>query len=102
MPTYEYQCEKCGMIFEEFQSISAPPLTKCNNAECGGNVKKLFSPGAGFLFKGSGFYITDYRSDSYKNQAKADSAGTGSSATESKPASPSPSSSSAPSSSSTK
>ena len=73
MPTYEYQCEKCGMIFEEFQSISAPPLTKCKKTECDGAVKRLFSPGAGFLFKGSGFYITDYRSDSYKKQAKADS-----------------------------
>jgi putative FmdB family regulatory protein len=102
MPTYEYQCEKCGMIFEEYQSISAAPLTKCKKAECGGTVKKLFSPGAGFLFKGSGFYITDYRSDSYKKQAKAESASSGSSVTESKSSTPSPSSSSAPSTSSTK
>jgi putative FmdB family regulatory protein len=73
MPTYEYQCEKCGLIFEEFQSITAPPLTICKKEGCGGSVKKLFSPGAGFLFKGSGFYSTDYRSESYKKQAKADS-----------------------------
>jgi putative FmdB family regulatory protein len=84
MPTYEYQCEKCGMIFEEFQSISAPPLTKCKKSDCDGSVKRLFSPGAGFLFKGSGFYITDYRSESYKKQAKADSASSGSSSSDSK------------------
>ncbi len=79
MPTYEYQCEKCGLVFEEFQSISAPPLTKCKKPDCDGPVKKLFSPGAGFLFKGSGFYITDYRSDSYKKQARADNGSAGSS-----------------------
>ena len=91
MPTYEYQCEKCGMIFEEFQSISAPPLTKCKNASCDGAVKRLFSPGAGFLFKGSGFYITDYRSESYRKQAKADSGTSGSPAGDAKPSiSPSP------------
>jgi putative FmdB family regulatory protein len=84
MPTYEYQCDKCGMIFEEFQSISAAPLTKCKNDSCDGTVKRLFSPGAGFLFKGSGFYSTDYRSDSYKKQAKADGASSGSSAGDSK------------------
>jgi predicted nucleic acid-binding Zn ribbon protein len=72
------------MIFEEFQSISAPPVTKCKKEGCDGAVKKLFSPGAGFLFKGSGFYITDYRSDSYKKQAKADSGASGSSASNSK------------------
>jgi predicted nucleic acid-binding Zn ribbon protein len=72
------------MIFEEFQSISAPPLTKCKKTDCDGTVKKLFSPGAGFLFKGSGFYVTDYRSDSYKKQAKADGASSGSSSGDSK------------------
>lgn len=66
MPTYEYQCEKCGLIFEEYQSITSQPLHQCKNKECDGTVKRLFSAGAGFLFKGSGFYITDYRSDSYK------------------------------------
>jgi putative FmdB family regulatory protein len=72
MPTYEYECEKCGYVFEEFQSINAKPLEKCKKEGCDGAVKRLFSPGAGFLFKGSGFYITDYRSDSYKKSAKSD------------------------------
>jgi putative FmdB family regulatory protein len=70
MPTYEYECEKCGLVFEEFQSINAEPLKKCPKEGCSGTVKRLFSAGAGFLFKGSGFYITDYRSDSYKKTAK--------------------------------
>lgn len=88
MPTYEYECEKCGLTFEEYQRITEPPLTKCRKPECGGRVKRLISPGAGFLFKGSGFYSTDYRSDSYKKQAKNDSppassASTGSSASSS-------------------
>jgi len=77
MPTYEYKCEKCGIIFEEYQSIAADPLTQCRNPGCGGAVKRLFSPGAGFIFKGSGFYGTDYRSESYKKQAKADAAASG-------------------------
>jgi putative FmdB family regulatory protein len=72
MPTYEYECEKCGLIFEEYQRISEPPLTICKKDGCGGNVKRLFSPGAGFLFKGNGFYSTDYRSESYKKQARSD------------------------------
>lgn len=72
MPTYEYKCDKCGYIFEEFQSINSEPLKKCKKEGCDGNVKRLFSPGAGFLFKGNGFYITDYRSDSYKKAASAD------------------------------
>ncbi len=69
MPTYEYECQKCGHNFEAFQQMSDLPLTKC--PECKGKVKKLISAGAGLLFKGSGFYITDYRSDSYKAGAKA-------------------------------
>ena len=72
MPTYEYECEKCGNVFEEFQSISAEPLKKCKKEGCDGAVHRLFSGGAGFLFKGSGFYITDYRSESYKKGAKSD------------------------------
>jgi putative FmdB family regulatory protein len=72
MPTYEYECEKCGLIFEEFQRITEPPLTVCKKDGCGGNVKRLISSGAGFLFKGNGFYITDYRSEAYKKQAKSD------------------------------
>lgn len=83
MPTYEYECEKCGYIFEEFQSINADPLKKCRKEGCDGNVKRLFSPGAGFLFKGSGFYVTDYRSDSYKKSAKSESGTSSSSSTDS-------------------
>jgi len=64
MPTYDYVCEKCDYRFEEFQAISAPPLTKC--PRCRGSVKRLIGGGNGFLFKGNGFYTTDYRSDSYK------------------------------------
>ncbi|HEX3018852.1 MAG TPA: FmdB family zinc ribbon protein [Chitinispirillaceae bacterium] len=92
MPTYEYECQKCGHIFEEFQSISAEPLKTCNRPGCDGQVKRLFSAGAGFLFKGSGFYITDYRSDSYKRSASSDSSsssGGSSSTSSSKSSSPS-------------
>ncbi len=95
MPTYEYVCEKCGHEFELFQSISADPLKVCPADHCArkkwgrGRVKKKIGGGAGLLFKGSGFYITDYRSEGYKSAAKKDS-GTGESKpaakTESKPA----------------
>jgi putative FmdB family regulatory protein len=68
MPTYEYECKKCGHRFEEFQSMTADPLSTC--PECGGPVKRLIGAGAGLLFKGSGFYLTDYRSESYKKRAK--------------------------------
>jgi putative FmdB family regulatory protein len=71
MPTYEYRCEACGHEFERFQSITAKPIRKC--PKCGKNkVKRLLSTGGGLIFKGSGFYITDYRSDQYKNAAKAE------------------------------
>jgi putative FmdB family regulatory protein len=80
MPTYEYECEKCGYVFEEFQSITAEPLKKCRKEGCDGNVHRLLSAGAGFLFKGSGFYITDYRSDSYKKSARSDTGGSSSAA----------------------
>lgn len=74
MPTYEYKCEACGEQFERFQSITADPIKKC--PKCGKmKVKRLLGTGAGLIFKGSGFYITDYRSDSYKNSAKAESGG---------------------------
>jgi putative FmdB family regulatory protein len=73
MPTYEYACSDCGHEFEEFQSIKAKPVTLC--PKCGKRkVKRLISAGAGFIFKGSGFFITDYRSDKYKSEAKSDSA----------------------------
>ena len=71
MPTYEYECEACGHHFDEFQSMSEAPLTKCPH--CGKKkLNRLFGTGAAILFKGSGFYETDYRSESYKKAAKAD------------------------------
>jgi len=74
MPTYDYACSKCGETFEYFQSIKADPLTDCPQNGCNGKgtVKRLLGTGGGFLFKGSGFYITDYRSDSYKKAQKKD------------------------------
>ncbi|MFZ1081995.1 MAG: FmdB family zinc ribbon protein [Candidatus Kryptoniota bacterium] len=59
MPTYEYKCEKCGNVFEEFQSITDDSITKC--PKCGGKVHRLIGAGAGLIFKGSGFYLTDYK-----------------------------------------
>lgn len=71
MPTYEYRCEYCGRQFEEFQSIKAAPLKKCPS--CGkAKLERLIGTGAAILFKGSGFYETDYRSESYKKAADAD------------------------------
>ncbi len=68
MPTYDYECQSCGNIFEVFQSISAPKLKKC--PRCRGKLKRLLGTGAGIIFKGSGFYATDYRSPSYLEGAK--------------------------------
>jgi putative FmdB family regulatory protein len=79
MPTYEYVCEKCGEEFEKVQPISAKALTSCPQDVCPqkrwgkGKVKRAISTGGGLLFKGSGFYITDYRSEKYKAAAKKDS-----------------------------
>ncbi len=70
MPTYEYQCQKCRKRHEASQSIIAKPLTKC--PKCGGRLKRSLGSGSGFLFKGSGFYITDYRSKSYRDAKKKD------------------------------
>ena len=70
MPTYEYECPSCGAAFERFQSIKDPPLRKCPT--CGKRVKRLIGTGVGIIFKGSGFYATDYRSDSYKKAASSD------------------------------
>jgi putative FmdB family regulatory protein len=76
MPTYEYKCEACGNEFEQFQSITAAPTKKC--PKCGKNkVKRLISTGAGLIFKGSGFYITDYRSEGYKSAEKSDTSAAG-------------------------
>ena len=60
MPTYEYECDKCGKHFEYFQSMKDAPMTECE--ACGGKLTKLLSAGSGLIFKGSGFYITDYKS----------------------------------------
>ena len=69
MPTYDYLCDSCGHGFERFQSITAHPLRKC--PKCGKNrLKRLIGTGAGIIFKGSGFYETDYRSESYKEARK--------------------------------
>src|SRR5689334_1399927 len=79
MPTYEYACEKCGKNFDAFQSMRDEPFKICPKELCRqanwgkGKVKRLLGTGAGLIFKGSGFYITDYRSDSYKNAAKKES-----------------------------
>lgn len=82
MPTYEYVCDACNHQFEEFQSITAEPLRKC--PVCGKNkLRRLIGTGGAILFKGSGFYCTDYRSDSYKKAAAKDN-GNGSTSSESK------------------
>ena len=71
MPTYDYICENCGCEFESFQSITASPLRKCR--KCGKmGLKRLIGSDAGVIFKGSGFYQTDYRSESYKKEHKKD------------------------------
>lgn len=72
MPTYEYECGRCGHRFEQFQRITAPPRKRC--PKCSGAVKRLLGTGAGLLFKGSGFYSTDYRSSNYRKGAQADAA----------------------------
>ncbi len=71
MPTYEYECSECEDIFEVFQSMTDERIKKC--PACGGKVSRLFGAGAGIIFKGSGFYETDYRGNSYQNDAKKDS-----------------------------
>lgn len=108
MPTYDYACDACNHEFEVFESISAEPQKKC--PKCKKNkLRRLFGAGAGLIFKGSGFYQTDYRSDSYKKAASADkpasdssssdsksSSGDGGKKSEAKPAAPAKSESSAP------
>ena len=76
MPNYDYQCETCGHQFEVFQRMSDPKLQDCPQEDCDGNVKRLLGTGAGLIFKGSGFYQTDYRSKSYRDGHQSDSAGT--------------------------
>ena len=93
MPTYEYVCEKCGHQFEKFQPISAKPLTVCPEDLCArkrwgkGKVNRAIVTGGGLIFKGSGFYATDYRSEKYKEAARKDVPATSSVSTESKAAS---------------
>jgi putative FmdB family regulatory protein len=94
MPTYEYECSKCHHRFERVHSIKAPPLKTC--PECRGRVRRVISGGAGVIFKGSGFYQTDYRSEGYKKAAKADqtppaAASSSKETPAAKPAAPSPS-----------
>ena len=82
MPTYEYRCPSCGTEFEKFQNMSDPPVAECPS--CGAEAERRLSAGAGLLFKGSGFYITDYRGEGYKKAAEAEKGG---SSPEAKPAS---------------
>lgn len=75
MPTYEYICESCGYKFEQFQSITAKSIRKC--PKCGrASARRLIGVGAGVIFKGSGFYQTDYRSESYKKAAESEKSAT--------------------------
>lgn len=72
MPTYEYECQACGHTFEEFQSISAKPLRTCPQCRRR-RLRRLIGTGAALLFRGSGFYATDYRSKDYREKAKSES-----------------------------
>jgi putative FmdB family regulatory protein len=84
MPTYEYECRKCGHHFEKFQSMTDERLKSC--PECKGRVVRLFGTGDGIIFKGSGFYVTDYRSDSYQKGAQKASSSSAASTASSKAA----------------
>lgn len=97
MPTYDYQCEKCKKTFEVYQSMKDPVLARCPKERCRqktwgkGKIKRQLGTGGGLIFKGSGFYITDYRSAGYKASAKSEagggeSKGTDTKKSESKPA----------------
>lgn len=89
MPTYEYECAKCKKHFDAFQSMKDDAYKTCPKEKCcmktwgKGGVKRLIGTGAGLIFKGSGFYITDYRSEGYKSAAKSDSAAASASTTSS-------------------
>ena len=89
MPTYDYECQT-GHRFEVFQKMSDEPVAEC--PECGAPAGRVIPGGAGFLFKGDGFYITDYRSDEYRQKASADRESTGESSSSPSPSSPSTSS----------
>jgi len=96
MPTYEYVCSKCEHRFELFQPITDKSLTLCPKEQCAmkpwgkGKVKRAIGIGAGIIFKGNGFYSTDYRSESYKEAARKDSSAAPAAAGEGKPAAPKP------------
>ena len=98
MPTYEYVCAKCGHEFEKYQSIADKALAVCPEDLCAkkkwarGGVKRKIGLGGGLIFKGSGFYITDYRSEGYKTAAKKDSEASkpATASTDSKPSTPAP------------
>ncbi|WP_420126151.1 FmdB family zinc ribbon protein [Longimicrobium sp.] len=77
MPTYEYRCPECGNEFEKFGKMSDPPVMECTR--CGAEAIRKISGGAGLVFKGSGFYITDYRGEGYKKAAEGDKGGSSSS-----------------------
>lgn len=101
MPTYDYRCGECEHEWEVFQSITAKPKRKC--PECGKlKAKRMIGPGAGVIFKGSGFYQTDYRSSSYKKGAEAAKSAKEAASTSSDSSSKSDSSSSKSSGSSSK
>ena len=87
MPTYEYECTECGVVFDLFQPITEPARRRLRRTDpkpckCGAPVKRRIGTGAGILFKGSGFYQTDYRSESYKQAAKAEKEAAGNGKTE--------------------
>ncbi len=73
MPTYEYECKKCGHRFEKFQKMTDEPVSKCT--ECKGKVARIIGLGGGVIFKGPGFYTTEYRSEDYKKKAKEEKSG---------------------------
>jgi len=96
MPTYEYECQKCKKTFEIFQSMKDDAFKTCPEAQCRmkkwgkGKVRRLLGAGAGLIFKGSGFYITDYRSEGYKQAAKKDTSSPDAKPSSDKPAAAKP------------
>ncbi len=74
MPNYDYECLECGKRFEVFQSMKDDKLTDCPEENCEGKIRRLLGTGGGIIFKGSGFYQTDYRSSSYQSGEKAEKA----------------------------
>lgn len=91
MPTYEYKCESCGSTFDVFQSITARPFRRHECPACGAvrSVRRLIGAGGAILFKGSGFYATDYRSKPYQEAAKAESSPSSKDASDNSKSSPS-------------